>query len=296
MKYYLVLLSALLILTSFTYQYKWSSKNPIPFKAPAGTIKIGDNFFADETEASNQYWLDYLHHLRMYYGDTSSKYLSALPNPTIWKNYSVCVNPSDYLRHPYTRDFPLVGITQEQARNYCKWRSDRVFEYMLIRSGIKTNDQEVLFTIEKYFKGEIKTISNKKIEYYPAYELPTVEQWQQIKRYNDLFQSQLKPRKKQNKCKCEPLQPPEKCEFLTDVIPCPDSVIIRIANIYRSDYNPPKNYLYNLDENVREWLKEENMAAGSNWIDSNISAPLKIESPDAVTGFRCVAKWKKWEE
>jgi formylglycine-generating enzyme required for sulfatase activity len=40
------------------------------------------------------------------------------------------------LRHPSYRDYPVVGVSWLQANDFCKWRTDRVNEAILVREGI----------------------------------------------------------------------------------------------------------------------------------------------------------------
>lgn len=284
MKYYALLLLVLLTLTNFKSDKHRYAKNYQERTAPAGTIKIADNFFADEIEVTNQYWLDYLHYLSVHYGKNSDEYLSALPDTTVWSKHVKCLDvfTQIYLRHPGHREHPLVGITQEQARKYCQWRSDRAFEYLLVRAGIIADNLKDLFTIEKYFKGEIKTISYKKLDYYPVYELPTVEQWQKITAYISIYRPRLNRNRMEN------------------IISCADSISIVFPyppNGYYSYYRKAKKgYIYDLEGNVREWLEEEGQTAGSSWLHKSGLNSTLPEKADAATGFRCVAKWKKWGE
>ena len=43
---------------------------------------------------------------------------------------------NNYLRHPAYRDYPVVGVSWEQANDYCTWRTDRVNERILIDAGL----------------------------------------------------------------------------------------------------------------------------------------------------------------
>ncbi len=42
---------------------------------------------------------------------------------------------NNYLRHPSFQDYPVVGVTWQQATNYAKWRTERVNEGLLEREG-----------------------------------------------------------------------------------------------------------------------------------------------------------------
>ena len=59
-----------------------------------------------------------------------------------------------YLRHPAYRDYPVVGVSWLQANDFCKWRTDRVNEFVLIREGLleqNANQQNEPFTTDAYF-------------------------------------------------------------------------------------------------------------------------------------------------
>ena len=63
-----------------------------------------------------------------------------------------------YLRHPAYRDYPVVGVSWLQASDYCKWRTDRVNEYILIREGVLEYNvdqrDDNTFNTEAYYAGQ----------------------------------------------------------------------------------------------------------------------------------------------
>ena len=62
----------------------------------------------------------------------------ALPDTLCWRDpLSAMEHFVDYyLRHPAYKEYPVVGVSWVQANDYCKWRTDRVNEYILCREGI----------------------------------------------------------------------------------------------------------------------------------------------------------------
>jgi len=102
------------------------------------TRKTIPSFYMDETEVSNQDWIDYLHWISMTFPDDRELYYNALPDTLVWRSPLSYNEPyvDNYLRHPAFQDYPVVGVTWDQAQEYCAWRTDRVNEHILQDKGI----------------------------------------------------------------------------------------------------------------------------------------------------------------
>jgi gliding motility-associated lipoprotein GldJ len=163
------------------------------------------SFYIDETEVTNQYWLDYLHWLKLVYGDSYPEIVNrALPDTNIWREIMEYNEPlvQNYLRHPAYRDYPVVGVNWLQASDYCVWRTDRVNEYILIREGILTANptgqaDDEHFTTDTYLAGQYqgdaasgglkdmnpKGTGTRNVRWedgilLPRYRLPTEAEWE----------------------------------------------------------------------------------------------------------------------
>ncbi|MFN5294751.1 MAG: SUMF1/EgtB/PvdO family nonheme iron enzyme [Flavobacteriales bacterium] len=163
------------------------------------------SFYMDETEVTNQFWNDYLHWLKLVYGDTYPELVNrALPDTNIWREVTEYNEPQVdyYLRHPAYRDYPVVGVNWLQASEYCVWRTDRVNELILIREGLMSYNptgqaDEEHFTTDSYLSGQysgdaasgglkdynpkgtgtrLVTMSDGII--LPRYRLPTEAEWE----------------------------------------------------------------------------------------------------------------------
>ena len=113
----------------------------------------------DETEISNFHWCEYLYWVGRTYIDFPMIYKKALPDTLCWRE-KLGFNEKYveyYLRHPAYRDYPVVGVSWNQANDFAAWRTDRVNEYILIREGIllmNPNQQNEPFTTDAYFAGQ----------------------------------------------------------------------------------------------------------------------------------------------
>lgn len=170
------------------------------------------SFYMDETEVTNEMYLEYLDYLKFVYPPNEDKfkriYESALPDTLVWRN-RLSYNEDlviNYLRHPAFSQFPVVGVSWLQATQYAKWRTDRVNEAILEREGFlndeakfsPVNGENPSFNTEAYlnnpaltYGGKIDSLQGKmkkdtinvfaKISYgvlLPEYRLPTEVEWE----------------------------------------------------------------------------------------------------------------------
>ncbi|XOV68601.1 MAG: SUMF1/EgtB/PvdO family nonheme iron enzyme [Fluviicola sp.] len=168
------------------------------------------SFYMDQTEVTNFHWLEYLYWIGRAYGESYPMVQkNALPDTLVWRS-KLGDNEKYvdyYLRHPAYRDYPVVGVSWLQANDFCKWRTDRVNEYILIREGIFqfNNDQrnENTYNTDAYYAGQydeeslVKNIQNLNPDgvdakgklgrrqvrmedgiLLPRYRLPTEAEWE----------------------------------------------------------------------------------------------------------------------
>ena len=165
------------------------------------------SFYIDETEVRNVDYLEYLYWIRRVWGDSyPAVYNKALPDTLVWRDKLGYNEPFvvQYLRHPAYKNYPVVGVSWNQAVEYCKWRTDRVNERILINAGVleENTDQadDDNFNTEAYLAGVYEgTVARKgrgnpkdlnpngegrrsvRIEdglLLPKYRLPTEAEWE----------------------------------------------------------------------------------------------------------------------
>ncbi len=151
------------------------------------------SFYMDETEVTNFDYRQYLAWLAYVYPNNPEKYASEVPDTLVWRSALAYNEPyvSNYLRHPSFSNYPVVGVSWVQATNYCKWRTDRVNENILIQNGYLTLDStqqnENVFTTEGYlmnhYNGSGEAGAKEKVRWengllLPNYRLPTEAEWE----------------------------------------------------------------------------------------------------------------------
>jgi formylglycine-generating enzyme required for sulfatase activity len=82
------------------------------------------NIYANKFEVSNSEYLQFLSWIKKNKGET--EYANYLPDTLVWRSPLGYMEKyvNYYLRHPAFRNYPVVGITYEQANAYCKWLTE----------------------------------------------------------------------------------------------------------------------------------------------------------------------------
>lgn len=244
-------------------------------------------FYMYATEVSNGQYLEYVNDLLKQ--GKKDEYTKALPDSALWKNKMAYCEPyvTYYFRHPAYSNYPVVGITHEQAENFCKWLT------------------------EKYMKEEKR--ENKKV----VIKLPSRHQWYYAATggwdggyhfypWGDVYDRETNG------------------NFRANFRPIPNRAIMMdssgnyIVNqdqlgYYKTKPNPqnkvdavditapvisysPNSYgLYNMGGNVEEFISEKGKTKGGSWYDTGYYMINSVEqdydinnSASIERGFRFV--------
>ena len=126
------------------------------------------SFYMDETEVTNSEYFLYIQYIKDVFPPSEKKYKhiynSVLPDTLVWRKSlgNTDILSENYLRHPAYADYPVVGVSWLQAKNYCKWRTDAVNLKKLIDKGYITN----IFqndSLRNYFDTEVFLADSDKL-------------------------------------------------------------------------------------------------------------------------------------
>ncbi len=258
----------IMLLGAFTYP----PQNNFSAKAVEKSFgKIKDGFYVNKTEVSN---LDYRTFLAALLEDNKQAlYNKNLPDTQIWRKDISYNEPfvDFYFRHLAYNNYPVVGISYENALQYCQWLTDRY------NAAEKRKFSKVLF------------------------RLPTKEEWELAANGGDASKQYtwgsgfIVNNRKQHLCNYK----------IDDALY--DSVIVRLkpesenrnarqitkrkfiaANV--KSYYPSSFGMYNMCGNVAEMIAEKGIAKGGSFVDPawqvTIASEKKFETATADIGFR----------
>ncbi len=170
------------------------------------------SFYMDQYEVSNLNWREYLYWMSNVFHNNPEFIERAYPDTLVWREELAYNEPylDFYFSHVAYNYYPVVGVSWEQAIDYCIWRTDRVNERRLVDRGAiqfpdfqalkgntDANDiaQNQVFNTQKYLgKGDYQPANGKKPvkDVYgnarkanmsdgillPKYRLPTEAEWE----------------------------------------------------------------------------------------------------------------------
>lgn len=286
----IILIFTSLIVFSQNDEYinNYKHKNKI---APPGTVWIKENLYMDKRELCNIDYLEYIYWLQMNKGLESDAYKNALPDTLVWRRKLAYNEPyvQYYFRHPAYHNHPAVGLKPKQIKEYCKWRTERVKEKILVGKGLIAFD-DILNPEKKSKIEELKKGIKLK------YRLPTENEWMYAASAGGYH----------------PVFPWESDSFYDKKGKLKANVLIRIDNkptvyenpITTASYTYEPNFfgIYDCAGNVAEFVVDNKdpdkyWTKGGSWFQlgfhATINSKTEYKHPTNYIGFRCICEYKE---
>jgi len=243
---------------------------------PPGTVRVNDTLFIDKTEVTNIGWREYLYYLISIKKDTIA-YQMALPDTLVWSSPDRYDPISEYyFAHPGFNSYPVVGISYEQAVEFCKWRTYAA-------------NQQVYFK-EKNIKAPQSHLNDTfRITFF--YRLPTKGEWEKIAAgkysvadhpygYPDIYAKWKGKKQKAFNCEYQSLER------------TPDTTRV-FYTAPTTSYFKNSTGAYCMIGNIAEMIAEKGIAKGGSFIHPVDSCKIVFDQlysePNRWLGFRCVA-------
>ena len=235
---------------------------------PPNCIPLEGNIFMDQSEISNLHWKEYLAYLKQ---NQPEQYEAHLPDTTVWAS-TLAYNDSyvaNYFSYPGFHHFPVVGISYQQALDYCQWRSKIVTETFTQNQKNKYKDYQIEF----------------------IFKLPTTKQWEKAAQGNATNSygfTELKPK--------EDKKNPYRANYHRPDTSNRHPLIQNLITEYILAYPPNDLGYYNMIGNVAEMVAEKSIAKGGSWQDPledcAINKQKTYKNPQCWLGFRCICEVK----
>lgn len=151
-----VLLGIMCFSTIFAQQF--TPKKQKNFAEKVNLTAFVGNTLCDKSYVQNVDWVEYQWWLEKTYGKESEQYKSSVLDLSEARALMPDSIAVVYANHPQFRNRPVLGVSPAQAAAYCRWRSDRVAESMLVQQlkvrTFKFTTDTKFFTLDSYIAPE----------------------------------------------------------------------------------------------------------------------------------------------
>lgn len=233
---------------------------------PPGTVLLKPGLYIDAYEISVGNWKDFTEGWLIGRENDTATYAAMLPDSLVWVSYRQRGEEfiQTYYRSNSYNNYPMVGISYEQAQAFCAWRTDRVNE--LLARMPHPPFRSVTYRLPSEAEWELAAngkLDSLKFPYgYPG--IYSLYKGDSVKNFN--------------------------CRYPDD-----DSLRVGQRDIMPVSFSIPKQYgIYNMIGNVGEMIAEKGVAKGGHYdlpiAYCTVKERMAYKSPNRWLGFRCVCE------
>ncbi len=261
-------------------------------KADSGAVQI-DLFYISKYEVSNREYLAFINDLRL---QDSGLYKRMLPDTLVWRK-EVFKGPyaNNYFRNSQFADYPVVGLSHEQAEEFCRWLTKK---YM---HSTKRKFKSASFMLPQksqwvYAAGGYRSV-------FPSgYHLQnSTGQW--LANFRVFPQGSIRRSELYAQTPVDTFQKVTYYIAGNNFVQNPSQIIPDSLQLLTTPVNSgfaDKRGLYNMAGNVEEYVREKGLCKGGSWLDPGYYLQNSVDeiydSGDAVSvtrGFRYVMEIAK---
>lgn len=226
--------------------------------------KIKENIYINKYEVSNASYRDFLAAL------PAEKASAFLPDSLVWRDTHTYNEPFTeyYFRYPSYSEYPVVGVSFEDAQAYCKWLTDTY------NNDSKRKYKKVLFRLPSREEWELAANGGDASKQYP-WGTGFLTNNRSMALCNYRSDAQLKYDSATKKYE--------------DAAPASGALRTKITSPVKAFF-PSSFGMYNMSGNVAEMISEKGTAKGGSYNDPawevTIKSERKYTQPASDLGFR----------
>lgn len=261
-----------------SFLYKEADPNKIGEEYVQSSVVTTKGFYMYPYEVSNLLYREFLYNLKVW---NDSLYPLALPDTLVWREKLSYGEPyvEYYFRHPAYSDYPVVGITHQQAKMYCEWLTSKYMEnpkrkYKSVKFRLPTKYEWYAAT-QLDLRSEKEKIKNT----IPNYESGKIFPWEGFDIYRGDGQMRANCVRVNNSTVVREYDTIYKTdgsfETKLKLVSYPQiDQGIDFSSVGYDIIAPAKSYwpneagIYNLGGNVEEMVEEYGITKGGSWYDT----------------------------